>query len=84
MGRTQNLGAVMLSGADGSYWADKVLPCAPRHDLFRRYLPQFGGMTGMPAHDRHAVYLGSPAGEGQHANGRSASADRMYAHMRMP
>ncbi|MEU5810946.1 three-Cys-motif partner protein TcmP [Streptomyces sp. NPDC047718] len=65
----------MSSGTGGGYWADKALPSVLKHDLLKRYLPQFGGMTGTRAHDRRVVYLDGYAGEGRYANGESASGE---------
>lgn len=45
-----------------------------KHELLRRYLPQFGGMTGAQSRDRRVVYLDGYAGEGRYENGAPASA----------
>lgn len=34
----------MSTGTSGDYWKDKALPSVFKHDLLKRYLPQFGGM----------------------------------------
>ncbi|MDF3300066.1 three-Cys-motif partner protein TcmP [Streptomyces tropicalis] len=65
----------MSSGTGGGYWADKALPSVFKHELLRRYLPQFGGMTGTQSHDRRVVYLDGYAGEGRYENGDPASAE---------
>jgi three-Cys-motif partner protein len=65
----------MSSGTGGGYWADKALPSVFKHDLLKRYLPQFGGMTGTQSHDRRVVYLDGYAGEGRYENGDPASAE---------
>ncbi|MET9954505.1 three-Cys-motif partner protein TcmP [Streptomyces sp. NPDC006339] len=65
----------MSSGTGGSYWADKALPSVFKHDLLKRYLPQFGGMTGTQSHDKRVVYLDGYAGEGRYENGDPASGE---------
>lgn len=65
----------MSSGTGGGYWADKALPSVFKHDLLKRYLPQFGGMTGTHSHDKRVVYLDGYAGEGRYENGEPASAE---------
>lgn len=65
----------MSSGTGGDYWADKALPSVFKHDLLKRYLPQFGGMTGTHSHDKHVIYLDGYAGEGRYENGEPASAE---------
>lgn len=65
----------MATGTGGSYWADKALPSVFKHDLLRRYLPQFGGMTGAMSIDGRVVYLDGYAGEGRYENGEPASAE---------
>ncbi len=65
----------MSSGTGGGYWADKALPSVFKHDLLKRYLPQFGGMTGTQSHDKRVVYLDGYAGEGRYENGAPASAE---------
>jgi three-Cys-motif partner protein len=65
----------MSSGTGGGYWADKALPSVFKHDLLKRYLPQFGGMTGTQSRDRRVVYLDGYAGEGRYENGEPASAE---------
>lgn len=68
-------GVAMSSGTGGGYWADKALPSVFKHDLLKRYLPQFGGMTGTQSHDKRVVYLDGYAGEGRYENGDPASAE---------
>ncbi|MHC5903319.1 three-Cys-motif partner protein TcmP [Streptomyces sp. S6] len=46
-----------------------------KHDLLRRYIPPFGGMTGAQAQDRRVVYLDGYAGEGRYENGEPGSAE---------
>ncbi|WP_328698496.1 three-Cys-motif partner protein TcmP [Streptomyces sp. NBC_00342] len=56
-----------------------------KHDLLRRYLPQFGGMTGTQSYDKRVVYLDGYAGEGRYENGQPASAEialRVASHLR--
>ncbi|MFJ3673783.1 three-Cys-motif partner protein TcmP [Streptomyces sp. NPDC090106] len=65
----------MSTGTGGEYWADKALPSVFKHDLLKRYLPQFGGMTGAQSHDKRVVYLDGYAGEGRYENGEPASAE---------
>ncbi|KNE83846.1 hypothetical protein ADZ36_02580 [Streptomyces fradiae] len=65
----------MSSGTSGTYWADKALPSVFKHELLKRYLPQFGGMTGTQSHDKRVVYLDGYAGEGRYENGEPASAE---------
>ncbi|MEV8393477.1 MULTISPECIES: class I SAM-dependent methyltransferase [unclassified Streptomyces] len=75
----------MSSGTGGAYWADKALPSAFKHELLKRYLPQFGGMTGTQSHDKRVVYLDGYAGEGRYENGEPASAEialRVASHHR--
>lgn len=75
----------MSTGTGGDYWADKALPSVFKHDLLKRYLPQFGGMTGTQSHDRCVVYLDGYAGEGRYDNGDPASAEialRVASHFR--
>ncbi|MGW2689619.1 three-Cys-motif partner protein TcmP [Streptomyces sp. NPDC001414] len=65
----------MSSGTGGEYWKDKALPSVFKHELLKRYLPQFGGMTGSHAQDKRVVYLDGYAGEGRYENGEPASAE---------
>ncbi|WP_326751191.1 hypothetical protein OH738_36485 [Streptomyces hirsutus] len=65
----------MSSGTGGGYWADKALPSVFKHDLLKRYLPQFGGMTGTRSRDKRVVYLDGYAGEGRYENGDPASGE---------
>ncbi|MFE4703126.1 three-Cys-motif partner protein TcmP [Streptomyces sp. NPDC056738] len=56
-----------------------------KHELLKRYLPQFGGMTGTRSHDGRVVYLDGYAGEGRYENGEPASAEialRVASHFR--
>ncbi|MFF8545010.1 three-Cys-motif partner protein TcmP [Streptomyces werraensis] len=46
-----------------------------KHELLKRYLPQFGGMTGTHSRDKRVVYLDGYAGEGRYENGDPASAE---------
>lgn len=69
------VGVAMSSGTGGGYWSDKALPSVFKHDLLKRYLPQFGGMTGTQSHDKRVVYLDGYAGEGRYENGEPASAE---------
>ncbi|MEU9609717.1 three-Cys-motif partner protein TcmP [Streptomyces sp. NPDC048057] len=46
-----------------------------KHELLRRYLPQFGGMTGTQSYDKRVVYLDGYAGEGRYESGEPASAE---------
>ncbi|MGX1916106.1 three-Cys-motif partner protein TcmP [Streptomyces phaeochromogenes] len=75
----------MSTGTGGDYWADKALPSVFKHELLKRYLPQFGGMTGSQSHDKRVVYLDGYAGEGRYENGEPASAEialRVASHFR--
>ncbi|MEV7683247.1 three-Cys-motif partner protein TcmP [Streptomyces sp. NPDC088341] len=75
----------MSSGTGGDYWADKALPSVFKHELLKRYLPQFGGMTGTQSRDKRVVYLDGYAGEGRYENGEPASAEialRVASHHR--
>ncbi|MER5312598.1 three-Cys-motif partner protein TcmP [Streptomyces sp. NPDC002773] len=75
----------MSSGTNGDYWADKALPSVFKHDLLKRYLPQFGGMAGTQSHDKRVVYLDGYAGEGRYENGEPASGEialRVASHLR--
>lgn len=65
----------MSSGTGGGYWADKALPSVFKHELLRRYLPQFGGMTSRQSQEGRVVYLDGYAGEGRYENGDPASAE---------
>ncbi|MFF4315798.1 three-Cys-motif partner protein TcmP [Streptomyces sp. NPDC001507] len=65
----------MSSGTGGEYWKDKALPSVLKHELLKRYLPQFGGMTGAHSQDKRVVYLDGYAGEGRYENGEPASAE---------
>ncbi|MEU9338807.1 three-Cys-motif partner protein TcmP [Streptomyces sp. NPDC048290] len=56
-----------------------------KHDLLKRYLPQFGGMTGTQSRDGRVVYLDGYAGEGRYESGEPASAEialRVAAYLR--
>lgn len=72
---TLKSGVGMSSGTSGEYWADKALPSVFKHELLRKYLPQFGGMTGTQSHDRRVVYLDGYAGEGRYENKEPASGE---------
>ncbi|MFI0515843.1 three-Cys-motif partner protein TcmP [Streptomyces sp. WSLK1-5] len=65
----------MSTGTGGDYWADRALPSVFKHELLKRYLPQFGGMTGTQSHDKRVVYLDGYAGEGRYESGEPASAE---------
>ncbi|MFJ9634498.1 three-Cys-motif partner protein TcmP [Streptomyces sp. NPDC101175] len=65
----------MSSGTANSYWQGKALPSVFKHELLRRYIPPFGGMTGTQAQDRRVVYLDGYAGEGRYENGDPGSAE---------
>ncbi|WP_229891676.1 three-Cys-motif partner protein TcmP [Streptomyces lavendofoliae] len=65
----------MSSGTGGDYWVDKALPSVFKHDLLKRYLPQFGGMTSTQSRDKRVVYLDGYAGEGRYENGEPASGE---------
>ncbi|MCX4561689.1 three-Cys-motif partner protein TcmP [Streptomyces phaeochromogenes] len=65
----------MSSGTTGGYWQGKALPSVLKHELLRRCIPPFGGMTGTQVLDRRVVYLGGYAGEGRYANGEPGSAE---------
>jgi hypothetical protein len=39
----------MATGAGEQYWEERALPSVFKHDLLRRYLPQFAGKTGSEA-----------------------------------
>ncbi|WP_185908588.1 three-Cys-motif partner protein TcmP, partial [Streptomyces sp. WAC02707] len=76
----------MSSGTGGDYWLDKALPSVFKHDLLKRYLPQFGGMTSTQSHDKRVVYLDGYAGEGRYENGEPASGEialRVASHLRV-
>ncbi|MEV0449813.1 three-Cys-motif partner protein TcmP [Streptomyces sp. NPDC050600] len=56
-----------------------------KHDLLKRYLPQFGGMTGTQSHDRRVVYLDGYAGEGRYEDDSPASGEialRVASHLK--
>ncbi|MFE2823502.1 three-Cys-motif partner protein TcmP [Streptomyces sp. NPDC059271] len=56
-----------------------------KHQLLKRYLPQFGGMTGTQSRDKRVIYLDGYAGEGRYENGEPASAEialRVASHFR--
>ncbi|MFI5859577.1 three-Cys-motif partner protein TcmP [Streptomyces parvulus] len=75
----------MSTGTRGNYWADKALPSVFKHELLKRYLPQFGGMLSSQSHDKRVVYLDGYAGEGRYENGEPASAEialRVASHFR--
>lgn len=75
----------MSTGTSGSYWEGKALPSVFKHELLRRYIPPFGGMTGTQSQERRVVYLDGYAGEGRYESGEPASAEialRVAAHHR--
>ncbi|MFF8423105.1 three-Cys-motif partner protein TcmP [Streptomyces sp. NPDC086796] len=65
----------MSSGTSGGYWDEKALPSVFKHELLKRYLPPFGGMTGSHARDKRVVYLDGYAGEGRYESGEPGSAE---------
>lgn len=65
----------MATGADDRYWERQGLPSVFKHDLLRRYLPQFGGKTGSRAPG--VVYLDGYAGRGRYENGTAGSAEQI-------
>ncbi len=65
----------MSSGTGGSYWQGKALPSVFKHELLRRYIPPFGGMTSTQSQDRRVVYLDGYAGEGRYESGEPGSAE---------
>lgn len=65
----------MSSGAGDQYWGQPALPSVFKHDLLRRYLPQFAGKTGSVASG--VVYLDGYAGRGRYQNDKPASAERI-------
>ncbi|MGW7210018.1 three-Cys-motif partner protein TcmP [Streptomyces sp. NPDC054837] len=75
----------MSTGTGGDYWKDKGLPSVFKHELLKRYLPQFGGMTGSHSDGKRVVYLDGYAGEGRYQSGEPASAEialRVSSHFR--
>ncbi|MEV2255912.1 three-Cys-motif partner protein TcmP [Streptomyces sp. NPDC050147] len=75
----------MSTGTSADFWQDKALPSVFKHELLKRYVPQFGGMTGTQSHDKRVVYLDGYAGEGRYENGLPASAEialRVASHFR--
>lgn len=65
----------MSSGTGGNYWQGKALPSVFKHELLRRYIPPFGGMTSTQSQDRRVVYLDGYAGEGRYESGEPGSAE---------
>lgn len=65
----------MATGADDRYWERQELPSVFKHDLLRRYLPQFGGKTGSKAPG--VVYLDGYAGRGRYEDKSPGSAERI-------
>ncbi|GGN61974.1 hypothetical protein GCM10012285_61610 [Streptomyces kronopolitis] len=75
----------MSTGTGGTYWQGKALPAVFKHELLRRYLPPFGGMTGTQSREGRVVYLDGYAGEGRYESGEPASAEialRVASHHR--
>lgn len=75
----------MSSSTSGAYWQGKALPSVFKHELLKRYLPPFGGMTGTQSNDKRVVYLDGYAGEGRYESGEPASAEialRVASHHR--
>ncbi|RPK79757.1 hypothetical protein EES47_29335 [Streptomyces sp. ADI98-12] len=62
------------TGTSGSYWQGKALPSVFKHELLKRYLPPFAGMTGSQE-KRGVVYLDGYAGEGRYESGEPGSAE---------
>lgn len=78
------VGAVS-SGTSNNYWQGKALPSVFKHELLRRYIPPFGGMTSTQSQSRRVVYVDGYAGEGRYEDGDPASAEialRVAAHHR--
>ncbi|MFJ4569047.1 hypothetical protein ACIP4U_36425 [Streptomyces caelestis] len=46
-----------------------------KHELLRRYIPPFGGMTSTQSQDRRVVYVDGYAGEGRYESGEPGSAE---------
>lgn len=65
----------MSSGTGSNYWRGKALPSVFKHELLRRYIPPFGGMTSTQSQDRRVVYLDGYAGEGRYESGELGSAE---------
>lgn len=65
----------MATGADDRYWERQGLPSVFKHDLLKRYLPQFGGKTGSKA--RGVVYLDGYAGRGRYEDKTPGSAEQI-------
>lgn len=75
----------MSSGTSGVYWQGKALPSVFKHELLRRYIPPFGGMTSTQSQSRRVVYVDGYAGEGRYEDGDPASAEialRVATHHR--
>src|SRR5690348_5065034 len=78
-------GGAMSSGTSGVYWQGKALPSVFKHELLRRYIPPFGGMTSTQSQSRRVVYVDGYAGEGRYEDGDPASAEialRVATHHR--
>ncbi len=65
----------MSTGTGANYWQGKALPSVFKHELLRRYIPPFGGMTSTQSQDKRVVYLDGYAGEGRYENGEPGSAE---------
>lgn len=65
----------MATGADDRCWERQGLPSVFKHDLLKRYLPQFGGKTGSKA--RGVVYLDGYAGRGRYEDKTPGSAEQI-------
>ncbi|GAA0897901.1 MULTISPECIES: three-Cys-motif partner protein TcmP [Streptomyces violaceusniger group] len=65
----------MSTGTSGTYWQGKALPSVFKHELLRRYIPPFGGMTSRQSRDKRVVYLDGYAGEGRYESGEPGSAE---------
>jgi three-Cys-motif partner protein len=76
---------VVSSGTSNNYWQGKALPSVFKHELLRRYIPPFGGMTSTQSQSRRVVYVDGYAGEGRYEDGDPASAEialRVATHHR--
>ena len=63
----------MATGEGDPYWEGPGLPSDFKHDLRRRYLPQFGGKTGSKAPG--VVYFDGYAGRGRYEDDTPGSAE---------
>lgn len=65
----------MAAGAGDTYWEKRALPSVFKHELLRKYVPQFAGMTGTSSDGRRIVFLDGYAGRGRYEDGRPASGE---------